>query len=267
VGVIDAADPTMRPVPGPLLFARYAYPPNERGYCGPADHRTLLEYGAAGVADPGIADLARRFTGAWPYLTLIAAEAGIADPLDRRVVEAYWLGNRLLDRIDATALGNSLRDRFFPRIALSARSHLAEVIPAGALPHHSFHVFEVYPWVGLLGGDHGDQPLQILDRCRIRWGRVVATTGDRVVVKSRPLQYAAGRLSLAEEIEETAVVALDGYGFVGGLETGDVVALHWDWVCDRLDRRQTDNLIRYTNHHLEITNRRLSHPGAAMTLG
>ena len=41
-----------QPIPGPLLFARYAYPPNERGYCGPADSRALLEYGAAGVVNP-----------------------------------------------------------------------------------------------------------------------------------------------------------------------------------------------------------------------
>lgn len=254
-------------IPGPLLFARYAYPPNERGYCGPADHRSLLEYGASGVVDPGIADLAQRFTGAWPYLALIAAEAGISDPLDHRVVEAYWLGNSLLDRIDATNLGNALRDRFFPRVGSSSWSSLAEVIPAGALPHHSFHVFAVYPWVGLLGGDHGDRPLSILDRCRIRWGRVVAAVGDRAVVKSRTLLFDGRELSLGEEVEETAVASLDGYGFVDELQPGDVVALHWDWICDRLDRRRLDNLVRYTKHHLDLTNRRLAHPGPAVALG
>jgi hypothetical protein len=219
------------------------------------------------VVDPGIADLARRFTGAWPYLTLIAAEAGIADPLDHRVVEAYWLGNELLDRIDAANLGNALRDRFFPRVGASSWSHLSEVIPAGALPHHSFHVFAVYPWVGLLGGDHGDQPLHVLDRCRIRWGRVLGSTGDRVIVASRPLLFDGRTLSLGAEVEESVVAALDGYGFVADLDPGDIVALHWDWVCDRLDRRRVDNLVRYTKHHLDMTNRRLAHPGPAMTLG
>jgi hypothetical protein len=28
---------------GPLLFARYAFPPNERGLCGPDDHAALRE--------------------------------------------------------------------------------------------------------------------------------------------------------------------------------------------------------------------------------
>ncbi|MBA2528800.1 MAG: hypothetical protein H0V19_02365 [Euzebyales bacterium] len=69
---------------GPTLFARYAYPPNERGSCGPPQHRTLFEYGAAEVVDPELELLARRFAGAWPYLEFIAGVSGISDPLDHR---------------------------------------------------------------------------------------------------------------------------------------------------------------------------------------
>ncbi|MEO6208381.1 MAG: DUF6390 family protein, partial [Candidatus Limnocylindrales bacterium] len=77
------------PIAGASLFARYAYPPNELGYCGPQDSRAVLEYGAAGVVDRGLVELAKGFAGAWPYLETIAGMAGIPDPLDRRVVEAY----------------------------------------------------------------------------------------------------------------------------------------------------------------------------------
>ena len=59
-------DPASPLTDGPTLFARYAYPPNERGYCGPADHRSLLEYGAARVVDPGLTQLAQGFASAWP---------------------------------------------------------------------------------------------------------------------------------------------------------------------------------------------------------
>src|SRR5688572_10653564 len=57
---------------GPTLFARYAYPPNERGSCGPPQSRTVFEYGVAAVVDPGLEQLARQFSGAWPYLEFIA---------------------------------------------------------------------------------------------------------------------------------------------------------------------------------------------------
>ena len=87
-------------IAGPLLFARYAYPPNSLGYCGADATRTLLEYGDARASDGGLAELARTFEGAWPYLTLIAHANEIADPLDPRVVQAYWVGNELLDRVE-----------------------------------------------------------------------------------------------------------------------------------------------------------------------
>lgn len=41
-------------IPGPLLFARYAYAPNALGYCGADEPRTLLEYGDAQASDRGL---------------------------------------------------------------------------------------------------------------------------------------------------------------------------------------------------------------------
>lgn len=239
---------------GALLFARYAFPPNELGYCGPADSRQLLGYGAAGLVDPGLAALARRFEGAWPYLELIAGATGIPDPLDYRVVEAYWVGNSLLDRIGVTALGNSMEQRFRGHIGRQF-SMLAEGALAGGVPHHSFHVFGVYPWVGLLGEDRiAGKALDVLDRCRVRWGKVLTVTGDQVLVRSQPLTWDGRTLALGEPIAETARHAVDGSGFVGRLDPGDWVSLHWDWVCDRLGPAQLTSLRRYSLRQLEITN-------------
>lgn len=250
---------------GLVLFARYAYPPNELGYCGPDDHRALLEYGAAGAADPGLAQLARSFTGPWPYLTLLAGAAGIADPFDRRVVEAYWVGNPLLDDVDMTEFGKTLMERFRPKAGKSW-DHLAEAIPAGAVANHSFHVFGVYPWVGLLTSGRSPHPLHQLDRCRIRWGQVVSVSGDRVVVRFQPLAWDGTRLSLGAPEVETVTRALAGVGFVPHLSAGDWVSLHWDWVCDRIDQRQLADLRRYTGRQLEITNHRVAHSGPGMVL-
>ena len=134
-------------VPGPLLFARYAYPPNALGYCGPDDARALIGHTTVGESSPDLAALARRFAGAWPYLQLIAAANGLADPLDTRVVEAYWVGNSLLDNVRVADYGAFLDDRFRRETGRGWQS-IASAIPAGALPHHSFHVFCVYPWTG-----------------------------------------------------------------------------------------------------------------------
>lgn len=224
------------PASGPLLFARYAYPPNELGFCGPAASHQLLEQVSGAVDDGDLRALARGFAGAWPYLELIAAANGILDPLDVRVVEAYWVGNVLLDRVPMSMMGGSLEDRFRARAGRSW-SHLAEAVP-GAQPHHSFHVFGVYPWLGMLRAGRVDEPLRVLDRCRIRWGRVLDVVGDRALVRSRPLRWDGHALTEGPPEVEQVVVALDGLGLAGPLLPGDSCSLHWDWVCERLGPRR-----------------------------
>ncbi len=84
---------------------------------------------------------------------------------------------------------------------------------------------------------------------------------------SQPLQWDGRSLTLGLPISEPAVRAIDGAGFVDRLEPGDWVALHWNWVCDRLDDRTLNNLKRFNARQLEITNHRLAHPGPAKVLG
>ena len=69
------------------MFARYAYAPNALGYCGPPLGATLRD----GSVDE-VRSAATRFSGAWPYLRVLSELTGIADPLDYRLVESYWLG-------------------------------------------------------------------------------------------------------------------------------------------------------------------------------
>jgi hypothetical protein len=258
--------PPRQRVPGPVLFVRYAFPPNHHGFCGPADSATFFEYGAAGVVDGGLRSLAREFAGAWPYLELIARATGIPDPLDTRVVEAYWVGSSLLDRVGTTAIGDSMEERFRRRTGAQFPG-LAEGVVAGGVPHHSFAVFCIYPWVGLLGDDRkAAHALTVLDRCRIRWGRVLAVHGDQVIVESSPLTWDGRRLELGAAQTETAVRSLDGVGLVGDLAVGDYVSLHWEWVCDRLTQRQVSALQHYTRRHLRIVNDAKGHSGAALAL-
>lgn len=240
---------------GPVLFARYAYPPNALGYCGGDDPSLLL--GLATDDQPHDADLrhlATRFEGAWPYLELIAACNGIGDPLDRRVVEAYWVGNRLLGRVPAEALWRCLDNRFARR-AGRLFEPMAAAVPLGGVPHHSFHVFGVYPWLGLLRSGREDPALTVLDRCRIRWGTVVSVEDDHVLVRNRLLTFRGSRLLVGDDEEiEVARHSADGVGFVDELAPGDAVSLHWDWVCDRLDRRALRNLQLWTALNLRVVN-------------
>ncbi|GAC1450294.1 MAG: DUF6390 family protein [Pseudarthrobacter sp.] len=218
------------------------------------------------MTDQGLRELAKGFAGAWPYLELIAGSHGIHDPLDARVVEAYWVGNSLLDTVGVSTMGNSMEDRFRARTGRQF-PHLVEGVLAGGVPHHSFHVFEIYPWLGLLRDDRRyATALNVLDRCRIRWGEVLAITGDEAVVKSRPLSWDGASLAVGEPVVETAKYAVMGTSFIAGLAVGDVVSLHWDWVCDRLTPHQLQQLKLFTSRHLRIANTGVEHRGAAIAL-
>ncbi|HET7387356.1 MAG TPA: DUF6390 family protein [Nocardioidaceae bacterium] len=244
-------------VSGPVLFARYAFPPNSHGFCGPNDFHAFFEYGVAGAggeADNGLRAMSQQFAGAWPYLQLIADSTGLPDPLDRRVVEAYWVGSRRLDMVSTRAVGDSMQERF--RHMVGPRfGDLTESVLAGGVPHHSFAVFCIYPWTGLLSDRRkAPQALTVLDRCRIRWGRVLAVDGDQVVVESRALTWDGRCLGIGEPAKETVVRAVDGVGMVDPPEVGDWVSLHWEWVCDRLTEAQVAQLKAFTMRHLKIVN-------------
>jgi hypothetical protein len=238
---------------GALLFARYAYPPNSLGYCGADDPRTLLERTAAEAVDHDLRQTLRTFEGAWPYLELIAHASGIGDPLDAGVVEAYWIGNRLLQNVDPRAMATAMEDRFRPHLG-RGWSPLGDASGAGALPHHSFHVLGVYPYVGLLRSGVVDEPLRVLDRCRIRWGRVVEVGLDRTLVRTQPLVWDGQRLHLGPPLVEWVTSSQGGLALARPLAAGDWCSLHWDWLCDRLSPRQAQRLRAYTLRTLDAAN-------------
>ncbi|MFF5563092.1 DUF6390 family protein [Streptomyces sp. NPDC012623] len=208
---------------GAVLFARYAYPPNELGYCGPADASALFR----AEATAAIEGHARRFEGAWCYLELLAESAGIPDPLDERVVEAYWIGNELLDLTDPADLLARMRDRFRGQLGGTWREASDR-----ALAHHSFQVFDVYPWAGLLRASAHPTALSVLDRCRIRTGRVRSVHGESATVECRALSWTGAHLVPGRPRQESVRWSRDGRSLIPGLAPGDLVALHWDWVCD-----------------------------------
>jgi hypothetical protein len=244
--------------PGPVLFARFAYPPNSLGYCGPADSQALADYALAAVEDSGLHALARRFEGAWPYLALIAAATGHADPLDAAVVESYWIGTALLERIPARLFAANLDDRFAGR-AGRHRADLEGLALLGGRAHHNFHVFGVYPWVGMLRAGRTEQPLRVLNSCRVRWGTVVSVdAAGGAIVRNRPLSWDGVGLSLGEPVLESVRA---GLGLT--VAPGDRVALHWDWLCDVLDERRLARLRHYTMTQLRLANESLGRPVAA----
>jgi hypothetical protein len=246
-----AAGPAV-PTPGPVLFARYAYPPNRLGLCGP-DDAPSLQAGALAGATAELRELARGFEGAYPYLSLIAHENSIADPLDPRVVEAYWLGGELSARIPPRSLHRNVNDRFRGRMTPADWRWLEQALGAGSRPIHAFHVLEIFPRAGLMRGDAAPI-LETIDSCRVRWGRLVSAEGDQLLVSASRLELIDGALRIGAERPETVTGWYDGSGLLGGARAGDPISLHWGWACDRLSAPQLERLVAWTDAALRITN-------------
>jgi hypothetical protein len=229
---------------GEALFARYAWPPNERGYCGPPDS-SLVDIGAR----------ARLFDGAWSYLEYLAAVAGFDDPLDERVVEAYWVGNDLLASADSASLVAWLTGRFRGQIGGTWRSAAGN--PGRAVPHHSFQVFEVYPWAGILARTGHPQALSVLQDCRIRTGTVRVVADGTATVSSAPLVWDGSGLSIGPERLEPVRWS----GLVPAPSPGELVSLHWDWICETVTPSQAAAISAGERRYLSVAAPAAGPPG------
>ena len=220
------------------LFACYAFPPNELGYCGPAD-----------TAQAELASHAKEFDGAWPYLQTIAEAAGLSDPLDDDVVRNYWIGGPLLDKVDPVELLTRLREVFTGQVT----GILDDITADNVLAHHSFHVFAVYPWVGFLDRDPST-PLRVMQACRIRWGTVESVDDDHAVITSAPLTFDEGTLGLGDAVQERVRWRKDDTSLAPAPVPGSIVAAHWDWVCGPMTDAECDALADATRRTLELVN-------------
>jgi hypothetical protein len=241
-GAVATADPASRPAPtstrpspsGALRFARFAFRPNALGYCGGEAPGELFDRVVADADDPDLRRLCGEFAGARPYLELLAQAPGARGPLDPEVVEAYWVGGPLLRALDPGTFSTDLERRVRPRATGDDWRWLAGKPAQGAVPHHAFHVLEIYPRLGLTGDGSRDALLATMERCLVRPARVTARDGDELLVMARPLVVQDGELRFGAERPERVLAGIDGRGFVDWAQDGDWIAVHWGWACDVL---------------------------------
>jgi hypothetical protein len=228
---------------------RYAFPPNSLHYCGPEKQADIKGYLETHTNDKGLQGILSQFETLYPYLKLIAQVNRIMDPFDRRVVEAYWVGNRLLENVPKrdfhTLLTESLKIK--KKIRKNDSSIMEGVMSYG-LPHHTFHVLTIYIRTGNKAIAH---TLHTMDSCRIGWGRVVSVderkTGKYTITMSH-ITINNQQLTLHTPIP-TRVQSIDGTYAIG-----DMVSVHWGYICGTLMKRQVRNLEHFTQEAINVAN-------------
>ncbi|QWT23119.1 hypothetical protein KPL76_10195 [Subtercola sp. PAMC28395] len=236
---------------GEQLFGRYAYSPNELGYCGPAGAAGLAAVARGENAAVDVRGVASRFSGAWAYQVVIADMLGL-DPLDAEVVRGYWTGTAATAALDRQEFWARLLAVIGPQ-AGSYWKHLDAALAVEAAPNHAFHVLGVYPWTRLLTTGR-PEPVQVIDSCCIRPATVVGFADEGLVeVEAASLRFTDGVLSF-DTVSTTRVESL----FVPDLAVGERVALHWGAICDRLTSEEASLLGVQLGDQVRRVNARLS---------
>ena len=237
---------------GMMRCSLYAFGPNRLHYCGPDASAEVAAHIEEGIADPGLAALLKRFETLYPYLVHIASENGIRDPFDERVVEAYWLGNELLGKIEQGHFYRHLKDGLSMKKRMGADAFeggVAEKIRHGGLPHHSFHVLNV--WKGM--GEKMLEGIRDVAECLVSVGKVTEIAGLWVTVETEQLSFDGKRLMLTAETRKLPR-PFDASEEWDMLVQGDLVSFHWGVLCEKLTAEQAERVRSYTKKSVELAN-------------
>lgn len=236
-----------------MRCSRYAFGPNRLHYCGPDANKEIEEYIKHSETDLGLAHLMKQFQTMYPYLNHIARANHIKDPFDDKVVEAYWVGNELLETIEKKIFHNHLIDdhKIPKKIGIKSFRLVENKIGEGAVPHHSFHVLDIWKRTGNLQIEH---TLESMDECRISWGRVTKVEGPFIYADSPRLSYKDGKLFLDKPTEKKMVRRLESTYDIEQLKIGDSITIHWSVPCEVVNEKQLKALKYYTNLHLQLAN-------------
>lgn len=232
--------------------ARYAFGPNRLHMCGPDADREVLAYIDEDITDGGLTSLLTKFKTLYPYLETIAHENHIEDIFDARIVEAYWLGNELLDSINPQTFYRHLTDNLQLKKHLKPHTFnsLEDKLKNHPSPHHNFHVFNVWKRTGHVNEDH---TLESMDQCRISWGKVTSVDGPFLTVERQPL-ICNGKLTLGAPVKTKIIRRLEDSSLMEDVAVGDVISIHWGMPCEIITLQQLANLQRYTRQSLALAN-------------
>ncbi len=238
---------------GLLRCSRYSFGPNRLHYCGPDKNREIFQHISEHEADEELSELLSQFETMYPYLRHIAEANNIKDPLSDKVVEAYWIGNALLDQIPKQKLYEHLREGLQLKKKLGEKSFemIAEKVGQGALPHHSFHVLDIWKRTGSTEREHS---LENISECLVRVGSIFSVSGPFITILIEPLLYQKGKLLMGAPVQKNILRQLESDYDIEQLKQGDLVTVHWSVVCEKITKQQADRLRKYTNWHIKLAN-------------
>ena len=200
---------------GLLFFAKHAYPASRKSACGPANPEILRKFIQTSQAPRNIRQILMNFPDAVKNLQRIAKANGIKDIFDYRVVEAYWIGNNLLNK--------------FP--IRTAPFHLSQILKS------------------IRSGQWSSGAAKFIEDCRIAYGRILSVkqpiTKDRVIGTAKILEY--WPLAIKNKSLGFASHSIKQVKFIDpNIQKNNLISLHHGYICSSLTEKQFAHLASQT---------------------
>jgi|SRR3989344_492688 len=245
------------------LESRFSLPPNSLGYCGRNTAAAKFKRCMISGDCAGVEDEVKKFIVFYPYLKTIATITNL--PIfSHEVIEAYWIGNRLLKKAKPShydLLLQNFKDQGVPDFFIE---ELRQKQPKVFIPNHLFQVLHVG-----VGKASGAVPFNLhsINQCMIRWGKVEKIMDSKIVLnlhslkekqspeRSRfttPFRWPNGLLK--GELYKIVKTMPFNLKLVAGLKEGDTVAVHWNIVIKILTETEEKNLLFWTKEVLRSLN-------------
>lgn len=232
----------------------YAFAPNSLSFCGPPKKSDILHYSQSGEITRGTKELLSDFKTLYPYLQFIAGEHRIPDPFDERVVEAYWIGNTLLDSIAKKKYIAHLDHDHNMSFVIDKAGYeqVANAIVDGGMPLHAFHVLSFWRRTGHHAAPH---TIESMDACMIHWGKIVSIGPQFLTVDTQQLKLLGNKLMLINNVKRTIkTTTIDLSKMKSKLSVGMHISYHWGEFCEVLDLKRVRQLHFYTTKTLQSIN-------------
>jgi hypothetical protein len=246
---------------GIKFASRYSFRPNILGLCGPENDFKLFNYVVGKDNNKSeTKKLLEKFIGAFAYYRLIAKANKITNPFDYRVVEAYWIGNNLLKKVKGEDLKKMIIADFTGHSLLNKNIILSLIkkMSSNFLPHHSFHVFYLGSITGVV-----PKNLKTLNSCCVSWGRIKEIKDKSFVVLKSNLVSKNRKIIFDKPVRQKILFKLTSFeqirennqSFIKNPHVGDNISIHWNWACDKLNKKSLENLKYWTNYNLDLINK------------
>jgi len=233
---------------GTELAVRFSYIVNSLRYCGPAEaHKRFRHYLKNKDNKEEVDKLLTKFEALMPYLDAIAQKTG-KKPFDYDVVEAYWIGNELLDKLGKKDLEKIINELVRNGLPIKMGERLIQKLPDGFVPLHAFNVF----YVGV-GQTTRKVPTTLpnMNKCMTSYGRVKKIEEKELMIVKSFVELEDNRYFFGKEKEQKVMYMKE---MIPEVKVDDIVALHWNFATVVLDDRQLENLKKYTQKVLDAMN-------------